>query len=115
MSDHKKSGGNRSVDPLTLTLFVLQNDRYSAIDKLVYVGYNLLLLSVALSMIGLILLLLGGTTPGNGTNREEVSQAYGMYYGILVIGLPVVIMFRKIAEPRYKGVYIALKNKERNK
>ncbi|MFZ2455920.1 MAG: hypothetical protein WAX07_05545 [Candidatus Altiarchaeia archaeon] len=115
MNERKNAERNDNVDPLTLTLFVLQNNRYSAIDKLVYVGYNLLLLSVALSIIGVILLLPGGASSNNETNGEEISQAYGMYYGILLIGLPVVIIFRKIAEPRYKGVYISLKNKEKKK
>jgi hypothetical protein len=111
MNEHKKMGGNKNVDPLTLTLFVLQNKRYSAIDKLVYLGYNLLLLSVALSIIGLILLIPGGT-PAD-TSPEEISQMYGTYYGILIIGVPAILLFGKIADVRYKGVYIALMNKKR--
>jgi len=113
MNEPKKSGKNKNVDPLTLTLFVLKEKRYSAIDKLIYIGYILLCLSVALSIIGLILLVLGGSSPANGINQEEVSQAYGTYYGILIIGVPAILFFRKIVDIRYKGVYIALKNKEK--
>jgi hypothetical protein len=115
MNEQKKDRHIKNVDPLTLTLFVLQSKRYSAIDKLVYLGYNLLLLSVGLSIIGVILLILGGTTPDDGISPEEVSQMYGTYFGILIIGLPTVRFFRKIADARYKGVYLGLKNKEGKK
>ena len=103
----------KNVDPLTLMLFVLHNQRYSAIDKLIYLGYILLCLSVALSIIGLIFLVLGGTSPENGISPQEVSQMYGTYYGILIIGVPAILFFRKIVNARYKGMYIALRNKEK--
>jgi hypothetical protein len=108
-------GKNKRVDTITLTLFVLRNNRYSAIDKLVYIGYNLLLVSVALSIIGLIFLSLGGAAPDQGIGPQELSQAYSTYYGILLVGLPIVLISRKIMEPRYKGAYFALKNQERKK
>ena len=103
----------KNVDPLTLSLFVMQNKRYSAIDKLLYLGYNLLYVSVALSIIGLILSIYEGTSPNHGINPQEISQMYRTYYGILIIGVPAILFFRKIVNARYKGMYIALRNKEK--
>ena len=113
MNEPEKRTRNKNVDPLTLTLFVLKEKRYSAIDKLAYMGYNLLLLSAGLSIIGLILLFLRGTSPENRIDPKEISQMYGTYYSILLIGLPVAVIFRKIVYPRYRDVYISLKNKEK--
>jgi hypothetical protein len=113
VNEPKKSARIKNVDPLTLAIFVLTNKRYSAIDKLVYIGYNLLYVSVALSIIGLILLVVGGTTSDNETSPEEVSQMYSTYFGILLLGVPAILLFRMVADIQYKGTYIALKNKER--
>jgi hypothetical protein len=109
----RKNGADKKVDPLKLALFVFQNRRYSAIDKVIYLGYILLYVSVAISIFGLILLVLWGTSAD--ISPEEVSQMYGTYYGILVIGLPAIVLFRNIVDIRYKGIYIALKNRERKK
>jgi hypothetical protein len=110
MNDPEKSGKTKDVDPLTLTLYVMRNNRYSPIDKLLYIGYKLLVFSVVLSIIGLILLI-PAVSSGGDSLSEEVSQAVAGYCGILLIGLPIVLTYRKIVYARYNVVYIALKRK----
>jgi hypothetical protein len=112
MREQETGNKIKNVDPLTLTLFVLRNNRYSPTEKLIYLSYNLLCISVAMSIIGVILLIFEGASPTGSAGQAELRQAYGTYGGILIIGVPAILFFRKIMYAQYKGMYIALMNKE---
>jgi hypothetical protein len=114
MTERKKRLWDGYVDPAILTAFVLRSSRYSAQEKLLYIGYNLLAVSIILAVIGLILLVLQGNGP-DSISPDERSRMYLTYYCILIIGLPAFLKFKKIISPRYSGVYKALKNKEKKK
>ena len=110
-ADGKKT---KYPDPITLLSFVVKEGRYSAVDKVAFIGYILLLAAVALSLIGLLILFLTGTHADDAID-EEASHAYDTYLGMLLLGLPVAYFFTKFTYSRYASVYIAIENRRKKK
>lgn len=98
-------------DPVGLTLFVMGEKRYSATEKLAYLALALLVISVALSVLGLLLMFLTEGKSG-GMESQDASSMYATYYGILLIGLPATFWLRKLAYARYAAVYMAAKKRK---